>query len=51
MLKFPLYGFSKRVDDAVGRAMAILRAKEAAIVAKQISAAASPERRSGATRP
>lgn len=25
MLKFPIYGFSRRVDDTVARAMAILR--------------------------
>ncbi len=27
MLKFPIHGFARRVDDTVARAMAILRAR------------------------
>ena len=28
MLRYPMHGFAKRVDDAVARAMSFLRAKE-----------------------
>jgi hypothetical protein len=30
MIKFPIHGFAKRAEDTVPKAMAIIRAKEAA---------------------
>lgn len=33
MVRFPMHGFAKRVDDTLLRAMAILRAKEGLMAA------------------
>jgi hypothetical protein len=42
MLRYPMHGFAKRVDDAVARAMGFLRAKEMAI-AKPDPPASNPD--------
>jgi hypothetical protein len=42
MLRYPMHGFAKRVDDSVARAMSFLRAKEMA-TAKQNPPASNPD--------
>jgi hypothetical protein len=42
MLRYPVHGFAKRVEDTVARAMAILRAKEMEI-AKPDRPASNPD--------
>ena len=42
MLRYPMHGFAKRVDDSVARAMSFLRAKEMD-KAKQNSPASNPD--------
>jgi hypothetical protein len=42
MLRYPMHGFAKRVDDSVARAMSFLRAKEMD-TAKQNPPASNPD--------
>ena len=40
MLRFPIYGFARRVDDTVARAMAILNTREDDSAGPQMAALA-----------
>ncbi len=44
MLRYPIHGFAKRVEDTAARAMAILRAKEMKIAKPDRPAPKEPAR-------